>query len=1202
MAEIKNNFISCKMNRDIDDRLLPNGQYREARNLQVSRSEGANVGALQNVLGTEIAVNFNDLTGVDNLECIGTYVDTSNNDIYIFLTDYTNPVGPEEYNPDANNFIYVYNVLSGVPTLLVQGEFLNFSTTNPIYGVNLLEQLLFWTDNRNQPRKINVISANPQRLPVPTYYTLEDQISVAKINPYQPITLYKQSEVPGATTDYETTMYDVSSEFLPSPNPGSATVNGAVSASDTIILSDLSNNTNFWPIPKQIVSGIGVVPGTRVVSYDNITFTLVVDVDQTLSDNTDLKFDANPYYIEDYTGDTQFLQDKFVRFSYRFRFDDGEYSLFAPFTQIAFIPKQDGYFTHLGFELEVGVGTSYTRQQIDDETAAYRSTIVEFMKNKVNNILLQIPMPLNAEGEPCKASELFDMYKITEIDILYKESDGLIVNVIDTISSPIIADEAGENNFYEYNYKSTKPYKTLPTKDITRVYDRTPVRALAQEIVSNRVVYGNYQDKFSYPKFLNYTVGYNEKADFNIELNPTTSTTSIVEYPNSSVKQNRTYQVGVVLSDKFGRQSGVILSNATTNIGNLGPSTIYVPYSSEPEVSGYNPLLFPGLALNILFIERIQLQSNDNTIGWPGFYNGNTKDAGYNPLGWVTYKIVVKQTQQDYYNVYLPGVMAAYPNATARDRTTISHISLISDNINKIPRDLKEVGPVQLQFRSSVNLYPRVNNICVAPVASCGILDLEELVTPRPTEGNVQFYPGIKYAFATTIATIDSLFNTGDGTTFVGEYNQFYERESNPLIARLSVPWQLGVDANCHKEEQGVINLAVLETEPDESRLDIFWETVTVGTIDFLNIAIGQGECMASTIYGLNNNTFNLIESLDNNDIIAGPFYPVNAQGLAFDCTEMSMVVWDHTIGGANNRTNDFRLERILRNTAPPFGPTVDYDTYFLYTNNYFYFGPGAANTQVFDFVFTVLSNCACEPEYTSSATVPVNNLRLKNAIPTIDVCPEEPILYNPVVDQSRLYNFFGKNGSNAGGLVNNHDLIWQVEQILPAAPGGGNFQMEYDPATPNEGAWLVADFPNPGEYVLHVTVKDAGGTLGSLESTYCEVTVSVAGAISYYCSSGCGTTGQPGEPSQTLAECQASCFLCRRWQGTMSGFTGGGSVQVTYRDCNGGGSQGLPIIETFAGRADPNFIFTFCAQSIVSYTNLNPPEATVTFNIVGGC
>jgi hypothetical protein len=38
----------------------------------------------------------------------------------------------------------------------VQGEFLNFSTTNRIVGINLIENLLFWTDNRNQPRKINV--------------------------------------------------------------------------------------------------------------------------------------------------------------------------------------------------------------------------------------------------------------------------------------------------------------------------------------------------------------------------------------------------------------------------------------------------------------------------------------------------------------------------------------------------------------------------------------------------------------------------------------------------------------------------------------------------------------------------------------------------------------------------------------------------------------------------------------------------------------------------------------------------------------------------------------------------------------------------------------------------------------------------------------------------------------------------------------
>ena len=33
-----------------------------------------------------------------------------------------------------------------------------------------------------------------------------------------------------------------------------------------------------------------------------------------------------------------------------------------------------------------------------------------------------------------------------------------------------------------------------------------------------------------------------------------------------------------------------------------------------------------------------------------------------NDLGWYSYRIVVKQTEQDYYNVYLPGILNGYPN------------------------------------------------------------------------------------------------------------------------------------------------------------------------------------------------------------------------------------------------------------------------------------------------------------------------------------------------------------------------------------------------------------------------------------------------------------------------------------------------------------------------------------------------------------
>ena len=62
--------------------------------------------------------------------------------------------------------------------------FLNFSTTNPIQA-SLIEDLLFFTDNRNQPRKVTVDKGAG-------YYTSEDQISVAKYNPYQTISLVKK--------------------------------------------------------------------------------------------------------------------------------------------------------------------------------------------------------------------------------------------------------------------------------------------------------------------------------------------------------------------------------------------------------------------------------------------------------------------------------------------------------------------------------------------------------------------------------------------------------------------------------------------------------------------------------------------------------------------------------------------------------------------------------------------------------------------------------------------------------------------------------------------------------------------------------------------------------------------------------------------------------------------------------------------------
>ena len=91
MAKLQHTFIQGKMNKDLDERLVPNGQYRDAQNIQVSTSEGSDVGAVENILGntkknlrtapnTFWQTNF----GLQNPVCIGVTKDSQNEKIYWF--------------------------------------------------------------------------------------------------------------------------------------------------------------------------------------------------------------------------------------------------------------------------------------------------------------------------------------------------------------------------------------------------------------------------------------------------------------------------------------------------------------------------------------------------------------------------------------------------------------------------------------------------------------------------------------------------------------------------------------------------------------------------------------------------------------------------------------------------------------------------------------------------------------------------------------------------------------------------------------------------------------------------------------------------------------------------------------------------------------------------------------------------------------
>ena len=59
MPEIKHNFTTGKMNQDLDERLVQNGEYRDAMNIQVSTSDDSDVGTVQNILGNSLISSLN---------------------------------------------------------------------------------------------------------------------------------------------------------------------------------------------------------------------------------------------------------------------------------------------------------------------------------------------------------------------------------------------------------------------------------------------------------------------------------------------------------------------------------------------------------------------------------------------------------------------------------------------------------------------------------------------------------------------------------------------------------------------------------------------------------------------------------------------------------------------------------------------------------------------------------------------------------------------------------------------------------------------------------------------------------------------------------------------------------------------------------------------------------------------------------------
>lgn len=329
-------FYLGKMNKDYDERFIQQGEYIDALNIRVgstelgasSNSDLGSVGALENSKGNTLLTDIKYVSG-DAL-CIGSYEDGSNETIYWFVT-----------STDVD-VILSYETTSKTTTYhVVSEDVLNFDSKYLINGINKVDDLLFWTDNLNPPRRINITKSYP--------------------------------------------------------------INGIDESDISVIVAP--------PMDAPVIS----------------------------------LFNA--------PGEENYMSDKFASFSYRYKYENGEYSALSQFSDIAFEPGE--------FEID------YSRFVNTGMTNSFNSVLINFNTGSKN---------------------------VVGIDVCFKLSNSNIVNVIEKFDKK--KEEWLDNKPKSLVFTNRKIYTTLPESELLRLYDNVPRFAKAQTTIGNRLMYGNYVDGY----------------------------------------------------------------------------------------------------------------------------------------------------------------------------------------------------------------------------------------------------------------------------------------------------------------------------------------------------------------------------------------------------------------------------------------------------------------------------------------------------------------------------------------------------------------------------------------------------------------------------------------------------------------------------------------------------------------------------------
>ena len=517
------------------------------------------------------------------------------NNYLILACIQTEPLNSVMTSSDAMKFIHKERVLE-------------FNHKKLITGINIIDNLLFWTDSKNEPKKINITRSDagtqsdcshtqlcvehPKLKDLVKITNLEDLVT-ADIK-LENITVIKKAPKAAPTLSINSTDRSSNTEFLLDYQ--------------FVYSDDYEGNDTLIPDEGDIrVVNLNETLDFRindVIKFEQATGALdpvvirgrIINIDTNDDSSTQLELklifidedlaDENPNLWKGTLEQRKPLfETKFGRIAYRYQYEDNEYSTFSPWSELVFLPSNFSYTPSKGYN--------------------------EGMVNTLRELIIRDFIPNNFT----RPSD------VKSIDILWKTTDNSNVYIIKSIKRGIDPEWKNFNDPDSVNNGSTTItsemiHKIVEANQMLRGWDNVPRSATAQEITANRLVYGNYIQ------------GYDMDNSFGLKQS-LISDKVIFPSPKKSIKSDRNYKFGAVFGDKYGRETPVVANGYKIKndkaLGIVGGEVVAGDLTVEKEFSGYS--------------NKFRMEQRWDTP---------------EPDQWMDYvKYYVKETSNEYYNLAL---------------------------------------------------------------------------------------------------------------------------------------------------------------------------------------------------------------------------------------------------------------------------------------------------------------------------------------------------------------------------------------------------------------------------------------------------------------------------------------------------------------------------------------------------------------------